>query len=354
MQPTALVSGQASGLCIAVPLMDIRAPGRVLDSISPDRNSIEATSAQPSPVLSDDYGAQYEGRVSALLYARRSAEVGGWLLPHGCAIGFTGPMCTECEDGYAMGDKDCLPCSNSSGIVWLQAVMLIGLVCVCAIVTHRTLAENVAVTAKSILQQILFNHLQMLGLLRYIQLEWPSVVGNVMAFFGAMTGSRTTVASLACVLPPTVPVSVFATAAALTAPVISMLAWLGLNTVTRHIGKQRGQRGQLATQNREAAWQNTNDPPRALAPAKRFTFQWGQQAVSSSCAAIFKLPESLRKIRPPSCLPLCCSALDRLPALPLHHSHPAGTSPLCLPLRRRAVHLIQSSDASHGRFHRHG
>lgn len=146
-----------------------------------------------------------ESNVTVAECSARGGEWGMWLLPHGCAVAYDGPMCHSCVAGWvrtgSAGQGPCVKCGNHllTGVV--QAAWSLGLLGVALLLIHRTLYSLASRIRRKAILRMIFYHMQVLGALSFVSstcgsgvatgLDWVSgaVSGtSALQTFGCVTG----------------------------------------------------------------------------------------------------------------------------------------------------------------------
>lgn len=145
------------------------------------------------------YTAFHVGAVSAEEYGRGGGELGRWLLPSGCAVGYTGPMCYGCSAGYAKAGSECKPCASQS-LVLLQQLLLTMISVTIAIVmtVRRVKSGDGGSTVRDRITQIVLHHVQVLGTMSYIDPPCERVISSVLVWISSIFSGSSTVADFGC------------------------------------------------------------------------------------------------------------------------------------------------------------
>ena len=108
-----------------------------------------------------------------------------------CAETYTGNLCNNCIDGYAKAgesDSKCINCSTNAFayiklvfILGFQAAMISFGVKETMKLAHSYSQENHVKANNSVLLRIIINYLQIISLLASIDVEWPSLLGNLLS-----------------------------------------------------------------------------------------------------------------------------------------------------------------------------
>ena len=135
----------------------------------------------------------------------------------GCAPGYTGRRCGECEDAFFRLGRQCAACTDAIG--WPTAVLSALVVLLCAFEGRTFVRSSVSVGMPT-----LFRFLETLALLKYFDLRWPEPVVWVFEA-SALSNFDPSVLRLGCFLgPPSTPVQALVVPFAVNGVVV--LCWL--------------------------------------------------------------------------------------------------------------------------------
>eukprot|EP00004_Rigifila_ramosa_P013166 TRINITY_DN289_c0_g1_i4.p1 TRINITY_DN289_c0_g1~~TRINITY_DN289_c0_g1_i4.p1 ORF type:complete len:4683 (+),score=945.47 TRINITY_DN289_c0_g1_i4:1543-14049(+) len=112
-----------------------------------------------------------------------------------CAVGYTGPLCGVCADGYGSLGNTCQPCQNSGANVFLLLLTILMVLLFVGFLGDKRVDRATAAGPRkrkgqsTILTKILVNFLQIFAFTGGFRLDWPVAVSNLFAGSEMMTFS---------------------------------------------------------------------------------------------------------------------------------------------------------------------
>ncbi|KAF0690873.1 Aste57867_17782 [Aphanomyces stellatus] len=123
--------------------------------------------------------------------------------PEGCAVGYLGNLCLQCDVGYTRtGKSECVPCPTSFALTIV--VLVVGSIAiVIVVVVFIVMAINKAkrgAKIPSILTKIFTSYMQLIVLAESFNVNWPEEVKVMFSAQGVIASPGNTLVSIECLL----------------------------------------------------------------------------------------------------------------------------------------------------------